>query len=106
MKLLAGQIFHDRNQTAMPARAAAGPDANAPEWQIQVIIDDNQVCRRNSIFTRQGLDALTAAVHVNLRFGQHDLFIFKRTLADERAAKYFSNFDSILRRQAIDDKET
>jgi hypothetical protein len=90
----------------MPAGTAAGPDTNTPKRQIQIIVDDNQVFWTNAILAPQSHHALTAAVHVGLRFGKHDLVIFKRALSDESVANYFSDLNVILRRYPIDDQET
>ena len=62
--------------------------------------------RPNAILAPQSCHGLTAAIHVSLRFGQHDLVIFKRALADEGVAKYSSEVDAILRRYPIDDQKT
>ena len=90
----------------MAAGATTGPDANASERQIQIIVNDNQVFSADPIVTPQGFDGLAAAVHVGLRFGQDDFFTLQRSLSDERRAKCFLQFNATLRRDPFDTEET
>src|SRR5687768_3119825 len=80
IRLRCRRFFYARHQTAMAAGAAAAAAANAPERQIQVVVDAHQVFRPNAVFASQRLHCLPTAVHVSSRFSEHDLFIFKSAL--------------------------
>ena len=72
-EFLIPDMLHNGIDAFMPAGTPAQADADSAQWQVEVVVDDNQVLQLHFEFTDQAADALAAVIHKGLRFGEDDI---------------------------------
>ncbi len=85
----------------MPSSAAAGAEAELAQWQIEVVINHNQVGCLDFVSAHQGSNRLAAEIDEGHRFSQDDFNVGYFTAADLRMALASVCFDRIELGQMI-----
>ena len=98
------QLIDDVLQSALPACAAAGPDAQGPGRLIEVVQHHQQTFPFNAPVAQQAACRLAAAVHVTLGFGQNDGVTPNSALRQSRAMGAATELQVVSSRQFVQHK--
>src|SRR5260370_35854964 len=73
-KFLGPKCANDRLEAVVPGGTTPGTNTNRTHWQIQFVVNDDQiVCRIDPEILNQLSDRETTEIHVGLRLGQQDI---------------------------------
>src|SRR6202035_1425148 len=98
------QVLEDRLHAAVAARAAAPPQAQAAERQVDLVEDCQDLLRLEAVALHQAAGGIAATVHIGLRQGEQGRDYSLHTLdrsdrADERVALHRLQADAVPPRQ-------